>query len=57
MRTSTLRVVICNGRYIVSYVDDFIHIEYTLWGAKTFFFVLMEYCSSGNRIMRADDYW
>ncbi|KAF4744278.1 hypothetical protein FOZ63_033116, partial [Perkinsus olseni] len=35
-------------RHIVSYVDDFIHIEHTLWGVKVYFFIVMEYCSNGD---------
>ncbi|KAF4673590.1 hypothetical protein FOL47_010397 [Perkinsus chesapeaki] len=35
-------------RYIVSYIDDFIHVEHTLWGVKVYFFILMEYCSNGD---------
>jgi len=35
-------------RHIVSYEEDFVHVEYGPWEAKTFFFIVMEYCTGGD---------
>jgi len=42
-------------RHIVSYEDDFVHVEYGALEPKTFFCIVMEYCPEGDLKMKIED--
>lgn len=41
-------LVTLRHRHIVSYEDDFVHVEYGSLEPKTFFIIIMEYCPEGD---------
>eukprot|EP00811_Abedinium_folium_P026300 NODE_3853_length_1973_cov_9.820693.p1 GENE.NODE_3853_length_1973_cov_9.820693~~NODE_3853_length_1973_cov_9.820693.p1 ORF type:complete len:435 (-),score=157.88 NODE_3853_length_1973_cov_9.820693:147-1451(-) len=41
-------LVLLRHRHIVSYEDDFVHIEYTTLEVKTYIIIIMEYCPEGD---------